>query len=245
MTNQNQMTIAKHLGCQAILSGIQHRQKPNDIFHTPPALALKHIQMTECAPGEVRYDPFRSTGNYYNQFPANSRKEWSEIEDGRDFFEFQGDVGVICSNPPYSLINRCLDKCVELQPRVISLLIGCLNLSMARIRRMASHGYHIRKVMMADVRNWFGASKCVEWVKSDTPITATLEFDFTPHKGTAGGDAKIKTSTKTKCPTVKQLQAQCCERGLKVSGKKAELIERLDEAFADLLEEQERELEIA
>ena len=46
---------------------------------------------------------------------------------------------------------------------------------------------------------------------------------------------------KTRVPTVKTLKEECRRRGLKVSGKKAELIERLEnDAFADLLEEHER-----
>ena len=85
--------------------------------------------MTEPVRGEVWYDPFRNNGSYFNQFPADCVKEWSEIEDGRDFFDAEGKVDVICSNPPFSLMNECLDKCVQLQPRVISLLMGCLNLT--------------------------------------------------------------------------------------------------------------------
>ena len=50
-----------------------------------------------------------------------------------------------------------------------------------------------------------------------------------------------RQQTKTNGPTVITLREECRKRGLKVSGKKAELIERLEnEAFADLLEEQER-----
>ena len=96
---------------------------------------------------------------------------------------------------------------------------------------MAENGYHIRKMLHANVRNWFGASVCVEWVKSETPITATVEFDCTAtYVGTKGGDGKATVvPRKPRSPTVKQLKAECKELGLKVSGNKAELIARLEE----------------
>ena len=48
---------------------------------------------------EVWFDPFRGKGVYYDNFPAANKKEWCEIEDGKDFFEFNGKVDVICSQP--------------------------------------------------------------------------------------------------------------------------------------------------
>ena len=54
------------------------------------------------------YDHFKGTGNYYNQFP-NVKKYWSEIIDGRDFFKTKGKVNVLCSNPPYSILNKVLE----------------------------------------------------------------------------------------------------------------------------------------
>ena len=41
------------------------------------------------------YDPFRNSGSYYNQFPDAVSKEWSEIIDGRDFFQFNKKVDII------------------------------------------------------------------------------------------------------------------------------------------------------
>ena len=38
---------------------------------------------------------FWSNGSYFNQFPADCVKEWSEIEEGRDFFDAEGKVDVI------------------------------------------------------------------------------------------------------------------------------------------------------
>ena len=170
---------AKKMSPVKTLSSIATRQKPNDVFITPPALALMQIEMTEVFKNEVWYDPFRNSGSYFNQFPAECAKVWSEILDGKDFFEYEGTVDVICSNPPFSLMNRVLDKCMKLQPRVISLLMGCLNLTLPRARRMSGQGYHIRQLRMVNVKGWGpGTTYLVEWVKTDTPFVTALTFDY-------------------------------------------------------------------
>ena len=53
----------------------------------PTELAKKHIEMIEYNDNDIWYDPFKNSGNYYNNFP-NDNKLWSEILDGKDFFDF-------------------------------------------------------------------------------------------------------------------------------------------------------------
>jgi hypothetical protein len=88
-----------------ISHNIKKRETPKDIFITPPTLALTHINMISTDYNEkIWFDPFRNSGNYYNQFPTD-KKEWCEILEGKDFFEFNKNINVIVSNPPYSMIN--------------------------------------------------------------------------------------------------------------------------------------------
>ena len=69
---------------------IKKRSKANDVFITPLELAKNHIQMIEYEESDIWYDPFKNSGNYYNQFP-NDNKVWSEILEGEDFFDFNMD----------------------------------------------------------------------------------------------------------------------------------------------------------
>ena len=102
---------------------IKKRDKANDIFITPLDLAKKHIDSIEYCDSDIWYDPFKNSGNYYNQFPTDN-KLWSEILEDEDFFEFDTEVDIICSNPPYSMINKVMEKSVSLKPHTISYLIG-------------------------------------------------------------------------------------------------------------------------
>ena len=87
-----------------------------------------------------------------------ANKLWSEILEGEDFFDFDTEVDIICSNPPYSMINKVLEKSVSLNPHTISLLIGMGNLTTKRIEDMNKAGYGLYKVVMLKVHEWYGMS---------------------------------------------------------------------------------------
>jgi len=143
---------------------IKNRSKANDVFLTPLSLAKKHIDLIEFVDSDIWYDPFKNSGNYYNQFP-NDNKLWSEILEGEDFFDFTTEVDIICSNPPYSMINQVLEKSVSLNPRIISYLIGMGNLTTKRIENMNNWGYGLKSMTMLKVNEWYGMSFIVTFEK--------------------------------------------------------------------------------
>ncbi len=152
---------------------IKQRETPNDVFITPLKLAKYNIDMIEYNKDEIWYDPFKNNGSYYNQFP-NENNKWSEILEERDFFTFDEKVDIICSNPPYSMINKVLEKSVELKPRIISYLIGINNLTPKRLEYMENNGYYITKLHMCKVFKWYGMSMIVVWEREKKGI---ISFD--------------------------------------------------------------------
>jgi len=141
----------------SISHNIKNRETPNDVFITPIELAKQHINMIDLKENEIWLDPFKNSGVYYNNFPTNN-KLWCEILEEKDFFEFNEKVDVICSNPPYSLMDKVLEKSISLKPRVISYLIGVGNLTTRRIEMMEKAGYGITKLHMCKVYKWYGMS---------------------------------------------------------------------------------------
>jgi hypothetical protein len=119
----------------SISRNIKHRETPNDVFITPIELAKQHINMINYKENEIWLDPFKNSGVYFNNFPS-SNNLWCEILEQKDFFEFDKQVDIICSNPPYSLMDKVLEKSISLKPRIISYLIGIGNLTSRRIEMM-------------------------------------------------------------------------------------------------------------
>lgn len=166
-----------------------------DVFITPKALALTAIEMAgmslvQASPWNERgfnywYDPFRnsSEGSYYSQFPECQAKCWAEITEGRDFFTHEpvGDMMparlIICSNPPYSMLDKVFQRCIDLSPVVVNLLIGVNNLTARRLEMMENAGYKLTNLHMCKVYKWFGMSFLCNWVKGAE--TSCLGYDRT------------------------------------------------------------------
>jgi len=160
---------------------IKHRKVPNDVFITPRELAMNHINMIDYTKDDVWYDPCRYNinGSYYSQFPKECNKTWSEITEGFNFLESDmgleiGEPTIICCNPPWSIMDKWIEKCIEFNPRVISFLIGQLNLTPKRIEILNNAGYGLSKWKMLKVKEWYGISMCVVFEKGKENI---IEID--------------------------------------------------------------------
>ena len=162
-----------------ISHSIKHRKHANDVFITPRGLAKQHIEMVEEEfPDETAtwLDPCKNSGSYYNQFPNNVKKEYCEILEGKNFFDYQGSPDVICDNPPYSLLDKWFKKVIEINPQVYSTLIGVGNLTARRIEMFEKAGYGISRLKMLKVFKWYGMSYIVVFTKNKKSI---LEIDRT------------------------------------------------------------------
>ena len=159
---------------------IKSRENPNDVFITPIELSKQHINMIdERYKHDIWFDPFKNSGSYYNNFPETCQKKWTEILEDKDFFLFNEKVDVICSNPPFSLITPVLKKCIELQPTVIALLLGQLNLTPNRLKLMEDSGYFLTKIHMTRVKKFgFGMSLLLVWEKNKEPV---MSYDTYSH----------------------------------------------------------------
>lgn len=166
-------------------TGIKQRSKANDVFLTPINLIKIHIDLVKeyVVDGETIMDPFYGTGNYFNTvseaFPNNTHV-FTEIEMGRDFFEYKDKVSTIISNPPYSMIDAVLKHSIALEAHTISYLIGVNNLTAKRIEYMNANGYYLAKIHMTKVWKWFGMSFIVVFTKKAT--TNCMSFDRTVWK---------------------------------------------------------------
>ncbi len=152
-----------------ISTNIKQRTKAKDIFYTPKSLVKLHIKMIKSKENDIWYDPFYGKGVYYNNYPTD-KKYWTEIEKHRDFFEFDKKIDIICTNPPYSIIDKVLTKSIELQPRIISYLIGMGNFTARRIEMMNKNGYGLTNIHICKVFKWYGMSFIIVFEKDKENI---------------------------------------------------------------------------
>jgi hypothetical protein len=159
---------------------ITRRSKPQDVYYTPTEVVKAHLR--ECVPyykvGDLVYDPFYGNGAYYNlydEFFPQCRKEFTEIEMGKDFFAYDGKPDIVVSNPPFSILKKVIKRLLELRPKCISLLMGALNMTPLRMRTMEEAGYILVSQRVESVRHWFGRSVLLTWVlKEYSPYPAYM-----------------------------------------------------------------------
>jgi hypothetical protein len=144
------------------------------VFITPLELSKKAIDMIDYDNDDIWYDPFKNNGSYYNQYPDECRKLYSEILEDKDFFDFCENITIISSNPPYSILDKVIKKSIDLRPRVISYLIGVGNLTARRIEMFNDAGYGLTKMHMCKVYKWYGMSVIVQFEKDKDNI---ISFD--------------------------------------------------------------------
>ena len=151
-------------------------RKPNDLVYTPEKIA-QHIISSYPLHGKV-LDPCRGTGVFYNNFPESVEKDWCEISEGRDFFNYNAHVDWIVSNPPYSILDDFLAHSFEIADNVVYLTpLSKIVSSMGRIRKIRDFGGCVSiEIMSASSCGFpFGFPACHAWFKrnytGDTKIT--------------------------------------------------------------------------
>ena len=73
-------------------------------FHqTPEELTIELINRIDLEDGDIVLEPFKGEGSFYNNFPDNVVKHYTEIEEGLDYKDFKEQVDWVISNPPFRL----------------------------------------------------------------------------------------------------------------------------------------------
>ena len=169
-----------------ISNRIKTRNVKNDVFYTPKDLAIKQINscLEYVNQNDTWFDPFFGGGVYYDNFPTTN-KVWTEISKDRDFFTYTGTCDIICSNPPYSMIEPVLQKSINLKPKIISYLLHNYHISPKRMSVLAENGYYPVHICYVRIVQWFGISVICSFKKieanQDIP-KCKVEWDTTIYK---------------------------------------------------------------
>ncbi|MES2382873.1 MAG: hypothetical protein V4538_17630 [Bacteroidota bacterium] len=85
-----------------------------DIVYTPVYVSeniIKHLN-----PSGKMLDPCKGDGSFYNLLTGD--KDYCEIREGKDFFNYKGKVDWVIGNPPYSIFEDFLKKSFEISDNV-------------------------------------------------------------------------------------------------------------------------------
>lgn len=142
----------------------------NDDIYTPEPIAKMLIGKINhyIQPNHTLYDPFRGGGAFYNNFPCKTIKEWSEIKENEDFFDWRYPVDWIISNPPYSKYTEVMQHSYEIAENICYLVpLSKVVSSMQRIRELNRWGGIIKMwILPSSMCGFpFGFPACFFWAR--------------------------------------------------------------------------------
>jgi len=142
---------------------VRQRNEPRDCFYTPKSLVKIHLDIIRpyVKASDIILEPASGLNAYLDQLPREfpeCRVQWCEIALGRDFFEYTGEPDIIITNPPFSLLDRFIERSIQLRPRIISFVLNMYAVTPCRLRGFNDNGYFVVGYHMTRVNRWFGVS---------------------------------------------------------------------------------------
>ena len=137
------------------MNTIKSRANANDRIYTPPQVADLMLKFCDYKEGQLVLECCSGNGDIYEKL--KEPKEYCEIDEDRDFFDYCGFVDIIISSPPYSIIDAWLKHTYLLCDKFCYIL-GVYSLTPKRIEIMNKNDFYITKILLTKIPNWFQCS---------------------------------------------------------------------------------------
>jgi type I restriction-modification system DNA methylase subunit len=161
------------------------------MFHqTPEELCKKLIDIVPLEPGDRVLEPFRGEGGFFNNFPDFVEKDWTEIEQGRDYTSHTAPFDWVISNPPFRLDSngkrenaffKLLKYYTERAVKGVAFLGNdyCLaTITPKRMKEINETGWFIHSVTTCNVKKWRGRYYFVVWKKQPSNFFGFIDGTF-------------------------------------------------------------------
>ena len=127
------------------------KDNPNDKVYTPEFIVAEVLSefSQHITSDSTLLEPFKGGGAFYDKLVSLSSNpvQWCEIDQGVDFFEYKDKVDWIITNPPYSIFDKVLPKCLEVADNILLVIpVNKLVSSMPRLADVRRAGFAIRQL---------------------------------------------------------------------------------------------------
>jgi len=115
-----------------------------DKVMTPDYLAKSIIEHYK--PNGFCLEPCKGTGNIYKYLPRP--KDWCEIDEGRNFFDWTKKVDWIITNPPWANMTMFLDHCYEVAENVVFVMLSHHLWTKKRMNSFIDKNFIMREMLL-------------------------------------------------------------------------------------------------
>eukprot|EP00732_Lithocolla_globosa_P000085 Lithocolla_globosa_v1_NODE_15_length_10543_cov_26.361651.p5 type:complete len:186 gc:universal NODE_15_length_10543_cov_26.361651:810-1367(+) len=151
------------------------KKAKQDVVYTPSQVVETMLELCDLEPGMAVLDPCAGHNMvFYNNFPGHCKKEWCEIEKGKDFFECNDRFDWVIGNPPYSKLNDWLEHTMAITDN-FCYIINSMALNANRLKSFQENGFSMTKMHLVQIDWWFGISLIIVVQRNKPSI-----LSFTP-----------------------------------------------------------------
>jgi hypothetical protein len=209
---------------------------PCDDVATPEHIAKQIIDSCDIILPTSILDPFLGNGVFFNNFPKHTSNFWTEIKKGKDFFDVQGSVDWIISNPPYSIFDEVLTHSYKIADNIVYLVpLGKLWSSMGRLRRLKEYGGIVSINVISAGKCGFPFGFPAGWIHLKRGYKGSTEINIEGKEGRVMGlyISFEKNQKQTKKLSFDELEAITCEFAWSQCGGILEFVCDRDEDYKD------------
>ena len=145
-----------------IMNKIKKKLNKNDIIYTPQKVV--DIMIKDIDINDSIIDSCKGKGAFYNSF-KNKKKYFCEIDEDKDYFDFNEKVDLNYGNPPYSLLTKWLEHSYKITNKKIKFIIGMYSLTPVRIKKAEEYGFYLTELILTQVPTWFQRSYIITFEK--------------------------------------------------------------------------------
>jgi hypothetical protein len=121
-----------------------------DRVMTPDALAEQIVGYFNPF-GKTVLEPCKGEGAFMRAFEKYGiNADWCEIDEGRDFYEYDKKVDWIITNPPYSQMTKFLNKSLEISDNIVFLCLANAMMFTSRVRPINQAGFGFKEIVFVD-----------------------------------------------------------------------------------------------
>lgn len=150
------------------------QSKGKAFVYTNPLMA-KWLVKTHCDIKKTDFvlDACKGGGAFFDALPDGIKKDWCEIDLGKDFMEYKKKVDVCLSSPPLvprKLFWDFMEKAMSISKRKIYWLMNMKSLNTftpKRLETMEQNKWYIQKFTIVLDKRWFGRYCWVEIGRED------------------------------------------------------------------------------
>lgn len=134
-------------------------------FHQTPFLLAKELMThLNIIDSDILFEPFKGEGAFYNNFPPNNPKHYTEIEENLDYKTHNQNVDWVITNPPFRIDGKnafwiLLKYFQSMTNKGMAFLVNdkCLStLTPLRIKELNDNGWHLNKIVVCSIKKWRG-----------------------------------------------------------------------------------------